>query len=53
MDKLKLHTPDLIAANIAKLAELFLNCVTEVKDEGGRLKDENSRYSSSFSLHPQ
>jgi adenine-specific DNA-methyltransferase len=31
--KLKMHTPDLTTANIAKLAELFPNCVTEAKDE--------------------
>ncbi|MDD2725508.1 MAG: site-specific DNA-methyltransferase [Methylovulum sp.] len=36
MDKLKLHSPDLTEANITKLAELFPNCVTEIRDgEGG------------------
>ncbi len=38
MDKLKLHTPDLTAANIEKLAALFPNCVTEAKDDQGQLK---------------
>ncbi len=39
MDKLKLHTPNLTAQNIGKLAALFPNCVTEVKDEKtGELK---------------
>src|SRR5207253_5028851 len=33
MDKLKLHTPDLTAANIEKLMELFPGCVTETQDE--------------------
>ena len=33
MDKLKLHTPDLTAANIEKLAALFPDCVTESRDE--------------------
>ena len=33
MDKLDLHTPDFTAENIAKLAELFPNCVTETRDE--------------------
>lgn len=33
MDKLKLHTPDLTAANIEKLAALFPGCVTETRDE--------------------
>lgn len=38
MDKLKLHTPDLTAANIEKIAALFPNCVTEAKNEKGQLK---------------
>ena len=33
MDKLKMHSPDLTEANIAKLAELFPNCVTEIEEE--------------------
>jgi len=38
MDKLKLHTPNLTATNIEKLASLFPNCVTEAKDDNGQLK---------------
>ena len=39
MTKLKLHTPDLTADNIEKLAALFPNCVTEAQDENtGELK---------------
>ena len=39
MKKLKLHTPNLTAENIDKLAALFPNCVTEAKDEKtGQLK---------------
>ena len=38
MDKLKMHSLDLIDANIAKLAELFPNCVTEARDTKGELK---------------
>jgi adenine-specific DNA-methyltransferase len=38
MDKLKMHSPDLIEANIARLAELFPNCVTEAHDAKGELK---------------
>lgn len=38
MNKLKLHTPDLTAANIDRIAALFPNCVTEAKDEKGQLK---------------
>ncbi len=39
MTKPKLHTPNLTAENIEKLAALFPNCVTEAKDEKtGQLK---------------
>lgn len=39
MKNLKMHTPDLTAENIEKLAALFPNCVTETKDESsGKLK---------------
>lgn len=38
MDKLKLHSPDLTKANIAKLAELFPNCVTETEAEDGTIQ---------------
>jgi adenine-specific DNA-methyltransferase len=37
MEKLKLHTPDLTAENIAKLAALFPDCITEARDENGKL----------------
>ena len=33
MEKSKMHSPNLTESNIAKLAELFPNCVTEVTDE--------------------
>ena len=35
MEKLNLHTPDLTTQNIEKLAQLFPNCVTEVRDDQG------------------
>jgi adenine-specific DNA-methyltransferase len=38
MEKMKLHTPDLTQANVAKIAELFPNCVTESKGEDGTVK---------------
>lgn len=38
MDKLKMHSPNLAEQNIDKLAALFPNCVTESKDENGKLK---------------
>jgi adenine-specific DNA-methyltransferase len=38
MDKLKMHSPDFTQENIAKLAELFPNCVTEAQGEDGTIK---------------
>jgi adenine-specific DNA-methyltransferase len=38
MDKLKLHTPDFTQENIARLAELFPNCVTEAQAEDGSIQ---------------
>lgn len=37
MDKMKMSSPDLTAANIEKIAEMFPNVVTEAKDEQGNL----------------
>src|ERR1019366_5149087 len=37
MEKLKLHTPDLTAENTEKLAALFPACITEARDENGKL----------------
>jgi len=39
MEKLKLHSKDLTAENIKKLAALFPNCLTEAKAEDGTLKN--------------
>lgn len=38
MDMLKMHSPNLTQANIARLRELFPGCVTEVKGEDGSVK---------------
>ncbi|MDO5543178.1 MAG: site-specific DNA-methyltransferase [Acinetobacter sp.] len=38
MDRLKMHSPNLVDANIEKIAALFPNCITETKDENGELK---------------
>ena len=38
MDKMKFETPDMTAENIDKIAELFPNCVTEMRDENGKIK---------------
>ena len=37
MEKLKLHTPDLAAEKMEKLAELLPSCITEALDEQGKL----------------
>ena len=36
--KMKFETPDRTAENIEKIAELFPNCVTEMRDENGKVK---------------
>jgi adenine-specific DNA-methyltransferase len=38
MEKLKMHSPDLTKEYIVRLLELFPNCVTEAKTEGGTIK---------------
>ena len=38
MDKMKMESPDMTAENIEKIAELFPNCVTEMRDENGKIK---------------
>ena len=38
MDKMKFETPDMTAENIEKIAKLFPNCVTEMRDESGKIK---------------
>ena len=38
MKKLKMHSPDLTQGNIAKIRELFPGCVTEAKDEDGKVR---------------
>ena len=38
MDKMKFETPDMTAENIEKIAKLFPNCVTEMRDESGKVK---------------
>jgi adenine-specific DNA-methyltransferase len=38
MEKLKMHSPDLTQENIAKIRELFPDCVTEAADENGKVR---------------
>lgn len=38
MEKLKMHSPNFVDQNIAKIAELFPNCVTESHNEKGELQ---------------
>ena len=40
MDKMKFETPDLTSENIDKIANLFPNCVTEMRDKNGKIKRE-------------
>jgi len=37
MDKMKFESPDMTAQNIDRIAALFPNCITEKKDENGKL----------------
>ena len=38
MDHMKFETPDGVEQNIERIAELFPNCVTEMRDEDGKVK---------------
>ena len=38
MEKMRMETSDLTAANVEKIGALFPNCVTETTDENGKLK---------------
>ena len=38
LEKMKFETPDMTAENVEKIAALFPNCVTEMKDEDGKVK---------------
>lgn len=38
MDKLKMHSPNLTQENIARIREIFPGCVTEARDDSGKLK---------------
>lgn len=38
MDKLKMHSPDMTQENIKKIQALFPNCVTEARDDSGKLR---------------
>ncbi len=38
MDYMKFETPDGVEQNIERIAELFPNCVTEMRDEDGKVK---------------
>lgn len=38
MEKMRMETPDLTAANVEKIGALFPNCITETTDENGKLK---------------
>jgi len=38
MNKLKMHSPDLVEQNIDKIAEFFPNCITKDLDGNGRVR---------------
>ena len=38
MEKLKMQTADGVQDNISRIAELFPECITEVKTQRGRIK---------------
>ena len=38
MDKLRIHSPNLTQDNMARIRELFPNCVTEATGEDGKVK---------------
>ena len=38
MEKLKMHSPNLTQDNVARIRELFPNCITEAKGENGAVK---------------
>ena len=38
MDSLKMQSPNLVDANIEKIAALFPNCITEDRDESGTVR---------------
>ena len=38
VEKMKFETPDMTAGNVEKIAELFPNCVTELREENGKVK---------------
>ncbi len=37
MSKLKMHSPDLVDANIDRIAEPFPTCVSESRDDAGKV----------------
>jgi adenine-specific DNA-methyltransferase len=38
MDKMRMESDDIQQDNVAKVAALFPNCVTETRDENGHLR---------------
>lgn len=38
MEKMKMHSPNMVQENIARIREMFPGCVTEAHDENGKLK---------------
>lgn len=38
MEKMRMETSDLSSANVEKIGALFPNCITDTRDENGKLK---------------
>ena len=38
MDKMRMESVDMTAQNIEKIGTLFPNCITEMRDENGKIK---------------
>ena len=50
MEKMKMHTPNFTDENIAKIAELFPNCVTEAQEETTNAPEPNNLRESAKSV---
>ena len=51
MEKLKMHSPNLVENNIAKLSELFPNRITESADDKGNIKNPDRKMRAVMQLN--
>ena len=52
MEKMKMHTPNFTDENIAKIAEMFPYCVTEVENDFTNAPESNNRCESATPAAP-